>query len=248
MELCKQRMIDSYRNVSFRGEERGESDYKHYSEMLEKDLALLGENSGKYREKFISKVMDIYASKARTASAMIVGPARFKVTTKANESEQRKTEHFTYWRERYFKLVNRVRTKPPEEMNDLHKKELERLEALKEKRKAEGFKARDYRIVNLNARIRYYKEMIESNERRMNLIENFKEVEIKGGRIYASDNRIIVEHLEKPDRNVIDLVKSHGFKYSPRTKTWVRKFTENAIFSTKQLYRKLKEMDSGTQD
>ena len=50
MELCKQRMIDSYRNVSFRGEERGESDYKYYSEMLEKDLALLGENSGKYRD------------------------------------------------------------------------------------------------------------------------------------------------------------------------------------------------------
>lgn len=239
MELNKEYMIQSYNNTSFSPEKRGEYDYKMYSEMLENDLKLLGENSGKYREKFITKVMDIYSSKMRQASWMIVGPANFKVTEKANRAERTKDDHFRHWRERYFKLVNRVRKALPSVDIDKHKLEIERLEALKTRYKAEGYGSRDWRISNTNANIRYYKKKIEALEAREELSNNFQETLIPNGKIYYSDNRLVVEHNEKPEREVIDVIKYHGFKYSPKTKTWVRQFTGNAVHSARQLAERL---------
>lgn len=241
MNLDKQRMIDAYRNISFHMEERGESDFKYYTELLAKDLELLGENSGKYKEKFESKVMDIYSSKSRTASAFIVGPAKFKVTERANNSERNKIEHFTYWRERYFKLVNRVRKASPSDDIAKHKLEIEKLEAQKAKWKAEGYSSRDWRISNTNANIRYYKKKIEALEARTQLADLFQEIAIPDGMIYFSNDRLVVEHESKPSKEVIEKIKYHGFKYSPKTTTWVRRFTGNAIHSARQLGVKLNE-------
>ncbi len=241
MELNKEVMISAYRNISFRMEERGESDFKYYSELLEKDLNLLGGNSGKYREKFISKVMSIYSAKSRTASAFIVGPAKFKVTERANNSERKAIEHFTYWRERYFKLVNRVRTKTPEESLKEDKAHLEKLEALKLKWKSEGRKSTHFSMSNLSVKIRYYKKKIEGLEAREKLSELFTEIIIPDGRIYFSDNRLVVEHNNKPNAETLTAIKSHGFKYSPKTRTWVRQFTGNAVYYGKQLASKLNQ-------
>lgn len=240
--LDKSRMIQAYRNISFRMEERGESDYKYYTEMLEKDLELLGENSGKYEEKFESKVMDIYNAKSRTASAFIVGPAKFKVTERANNSERKAIEHFTYWRERYFKLVNRVRKASPSDDIVKHRAEIEKLEALKVRYKSEGYGARDWRISNTNANIRYYKKKIEALEARTELSQMFREISIPDGRIYFSNDRLVVEHNNKPSKEVICEIKAHGFKYSPKTSTWVRQFTGNAVHSGEKLGKKLNEV------
>lgn len=239
MALDKDRMIQAYRNTSFRMEERGEYDYKYYNEMLQKDLEQLGENSGKYHDKFVEKVMAIYGAKSRQASAMIVGPAKFKVTHKANEAERKHTEHFNHWRERYFKLVNRVRKASPSDDIAKHKIEIEKLEAQKAKWKAEGYGSRDWRISNTNANIRYYKKKIEALEARNQLSEMFTEIMIPNGRIYFSNDRMVVEHSEKPSKETIELIKSHGFKYSPKTTTWVRQFTGNAVYYGKQLAKKL---------
>lgn len=121
-ELNKQRMIDSYRNISFSMEKRGEDDFNYYSKLLENDLKTLGENSGRYKEKFCEKVMAIYNHKCKCASAFIVGPAKFKPNERAMSSERRAIEHFTFWRERYFKLVNRVRRQAPIDDIEKHKK------------------------------------------------------------------------------------------------------------------------------
>ena len=230
-------MIQAYRNTSFRMEERGEYDYKHYSEMLEADLKLLGENSGKYQDKFVEKVMAIYGAKSRQASAMIVGPANFKVTHKANESERKHTEHFNHWRERYFKLVNRVRKLSIVDNIASDQEHLAKLEAIKAKWKLECKKS--YHMTNLNTKIRYYKKKIEQLEARINLSDTFKEVLIPDGRIYFSNDRLVVEHSQKPSKETIEAVKSHGFKYSPKTTTWVRQFTGNAVHSARQLSTKL---------
>lgn len=234
-ELCKETMINSYRNISFRMEERGEYDYNYYSKLLENDLKELGENSGKYREKFISKVMAIYSAKSRTASAFIVGPAKFKPTERANNAERKHIEHFQYWRERYFKLVNRVRRRSPEEDIELHKKEIKRLEELKAKRKEE----KSGRIQNITIRIRYYRKKIEQLEARSKLSEKFEEISIPNGRIYFSNDRLIIEHNEKPSKETIMIIKEHGFKYSPKTTSWVRQFTGNATHRAIQLSDKL---------
>lgn len=235
--LNKQFMIDSYRNISFRGEERGEYDFNYYSDMLKKDLELLGDNKGKYEQKFCEKVMAIYGAKSRQASAFIVGPAKFKVTHKANESERKHYDHFTKWRERYFKLVNRVRKKSPSEYIEDHKNEILRLEGVKAKRKEEK---RCYR--NITIRIKYYKDKIEQLGARERLSENFTELIIPEGKIYFSNDRLVVEHTSKPSSEVIALIKKHGFRYSPRTKSWVRQFTGNAVYSAKNLAKALDEV------
>lgn len=232
--LDKNFMISSYRNISFRGEERGEYDFNYYSDMLKKDLELLGENKGKYEQKFCEKVMAIYGAKSRQASSMIVGPAKFKVTHKANEAERKHFDHFAKWRERYFKLVNRVRKKSPAEYIEDHKNEISRLEEVKAKRKEEG---RCYR--NITIRIKYYKDKIEQMEAREKLSENFSEIAIPDGKIYFANDRLVVEHTNKPSSEVISIIKKHGFRYSPKTKSWVRQFTGNAVYSAKQLANKL---------
>ena len=78
----KEYMIASYRNISFDPEKRGEQDFNYYNNLLEQDLKIVGENNQKYVDKFISKLMLYYSHKSNTASAMIVGPARFKVNHK----------------------------------------------------------------------------------------------------------------------------------------------------------------------
>lgn len=242
--LDKKVMIDSYRNISFSGEQRGESDFNYYNDLLAKDLEALGENSGRYAEKFCEKVMAIYSAKSRTASAFIVGPAKFPTARnqKANDAERRAIDHFKYWREKYFKLVNRVRKQAPIDDIEKHKKEIERFEAIKEKYKAEGYGSQDWRISNTNATIRYHKKKIEALQNRIGLSESFNEIIVPDGRIYFSNERLVVEHNEKPSSEVIALIRGHSFRYSPRTKTWVRQFTQNAVYDAQNLAKKLNEI------
>jgi hypothetical protein len=238
-QLNKEFMISSYRNISFHMEERGESDFKYYNEILIKDLELLGENSGKYRDKFIEKVHAIYSAKSRQASAMIVGPANFKVTHKANESERKHSDHFNHWRERYFKLVNRVRRLSTADNVISDKEHLHKLEELKKKYKLEG--KPHYAMTNLTTKIRYYKKKVSQLEARERLSEMFETIIVPNGKIYFDNDRLIVDHNDKPDKLVIEAIRSHGFKYSPKTTTWVRQFTGNAVHSARKLGVKLNE-------
>ncbi len=218
-------------------EERGESDYKYYTELLAKDLVALGDNTGKYEQKFCDKVMAIYNHKSKCASAMIVGPAKFKPNERALSSERKAIEHFTYWRERYFRLVNRVRRKTPRDLIYDHAQEIIRLEEVKARRKEKG----EY-YQSITNRIRYHRERIENLEARITLSDKFQERVIPDGKIYYSNDRIIVEHGSKPTREVIDQIKKHGFRFSPKTKTWVRQFTANAIYEADKLAAQLLRM------
>ena len=133
LTVSKQIMIDAYNNISFSPEKRGEQDYNYYSELLKSDLEALGENKGNYAKKFNQYLSIYYARKGRTASAMICGPARFPFSKnlKAIDLENRAWEDFSKWREKYFRLVNRVRTKSPEQEIDDTLIEIEKLEARK---------------------------------------------------------------------------------------------------------------------
>jgi hypothetical protein len=134
MELCKETMQKSYRNISFREEERAERDFQYYSELLASDLEALGENKGNYREKFIDKVMAIYHRQSNCVSAMIVGPARFPTrrAQKAWDSRDKAENEFIHWRAKYFKAVNRVKTLSPEAEIEEAMAQIERLENKKE--------------------------------------------------------------------------------------------------------------------
>lgn len=113
---------------------------------------------------------------------------------------------------------------------------------MKARYKAEGFKSQDWRISNTNATIRYHKAKIEALQNRIDLSSSFNEISVPDGRIYFANERLIVEHGEKPSSEAIKLIKEHSFRYSPRSKTWVRQFTQNAVYDAQNLAKKLNEL------
>lgn len=107
-------------NTSFSPDRRATQNVKAYSEMLEEDLAELGDNQGNYKEKFIRKLSDWMSAKGRCFSSMITGGSGFNVrrAEKANNSESNHCDNFYKWREKYFNAVKRVPTPSPEEELD----------------------------------------------------------------------------------------------------------------------------------
>ena len=246
--LDKQKMIDSYRNISFYGERRGEQDYNYYTELLASDLEELGENQGNYKEKFISKIMDYYYSQMNCASAFICGPANFN--NRRNEKRwqwrDNKLEHFNHWRTKYFKAVNRVRTLSPEAEID---KAIERLEFLEtEKAKPNKYKHSIYmteeeindkdnycQVYSVTTKIRETKKKIEVMKVRLERKNEFKPIHFKGGFVDIQNDRVIISHEEKPERDIIDAIKKSGFRWSPKVGNWCRKHTGNAIYDVRNL-------------
>lgn len=267
MKLDKQVMINSYNSTSFSPERRGESDFNYYTELLKSDLELLGDNKGNYERKFISKVMLIFYRQARCASPMITGPANFnnRRNGKAWDSRDRALSDFDHWRTRYFKLANRVRTLSPEAEIDKTLEELERLEHRKEVYKAVN-KIKDSEAkkeylkghgrgtdsefsyidhgwllggTNLTTKIRERKKKLEVMRNRVEAKTSFEKIEFNGGYIDLDNDRIVIKHFEKPSREIIEVIKSSGFKYSPKTSSWVRKHTENALYAIRNIVPKI---------
>lgn len=216
-------MIQSYNNSSFSPERRGEQDFYFYQSQLEQDLTLIKSingSAGNYATKYVDKLMRIYNHKSHTASAMIVGPAKFKTNTKRLNWERNAYEDFTRWRERYLRLVQRVAR--PTIDDAIIKAQADASSASTAHNK------------------RYHLNKVRELESRKDLAESFEPMSIPGGRIYYENERLIVKHEDKPSVEVIQLIKKRGFKYSPKTKSWVRQFTANAVMSAKILAEDLR--------
>lgn len=58
------------------------------------------------------------------------------------------------------------------------------------------------------------------------------EVEFEGGHVVKnfSEDRLQIFHDEKPSRDVIDSLKSNGFRWSPSNSCWQRQLTDNAYY------------------
>jgi frataxin-like iron-binding protein CyaY len=271
-KLDKEIMISSYNNISFYGEKRGEEDYQYYTELLKSDLEQLGEKKGNnYEAKFIDKVMAIYHRQMRCASAFITGPANFptRQMQKRWDSRDKAYESFMHWRDKYFIIVNRVKTLSPEAEIDKTLEQIEKLtikkELLKELNKvlkkdkvkakellleiypnADQFtidniigndreKVPSYIITSLTNKIRERKKKIEVMKARIEVKNNQKPINFEGGSIYIENDRVVISHDEKPDREIIQAIKSNGFRWSPKFKNWCRKHTANSIYSANYL-------------
>lgn len=116
-------------NTSFSPDRRATTYIKDYSQMLEDDLKELGENQGSYGEKFIEKFSSWMNAKSRCMSSMITGPANFPVkkAQKANNSERKHSDDLHLWRESYFRAVNRIPIKSPEDDKEIAEQKLENL-------------------------------------------------------------------------------------------------------------------------
>ena len=271
----EQHFISSYNNISFSPERRGAQDCQYFTDLLNDDLKELGENQGNYQKKFIDKVMLWVNRQSRTASSFITGPANFPVSRnqKRMDSTQNAWNEFWHWREKYFKAVNRERTKSPEEEIDAAIKDISMLIDKKEQRKelikkvknifnddneliklleSEGFnqdeisnmiRSKGYYLSlggycsSLTTKIRERKKKIEAMKQRIENKNNFKDMVFPGGKITIENDRVVIYHDEKPEREIITQIKKSGFRYSPKFTCWVRKHTYNALRDAVYLYK-----------
>jgi hypothetical protein len=233
-----ERMKQSYNNISFSPERRGEQDFIYYSELLKSDLVELNkaenfkEENSNYEKKFIDKVNLMVSRRMNCASSMITGPANFNVSRnqKRWDSLQKAESDLDHWRKKYFNAVNRVRTLSPEMEIDAAINRIDFLQAYR--LNPEGFECKVY---DVSTKLRETKKKIEVMKNRIEAKNNFGVKKFKGGEIFIDNDRVIIKHEEKPDREIITQIKKHGFRYSPKFVSWVRKHTRNARYDAENL-------------
>lgn len=255
---------NAFRNVSHFPDKRAAHVVSDYSAELDTDLEALGDNQGNYKEKYISYLSAWLRAYSNCFSVLITGAGNFPVSRheKANNAERARYEEFVNWRERYFKAVNRVPRRKPEDELEVQQRKLADLEikqegmkefnklarkhksvtpefiieaarqeeipesALSEVRRGyiEGFK-----LTNNNANIKRVRERIAALENRIDFQNTFEGIEFEGGSVVVEDGRIKVFNDTKPGREIIDLFKQSGFRWSPHWKCWTRQLTGNAM-------------------
>lgn len=107
---------------------------------------------------------------------------------------------------------------------------------------AYGYEA--FQLTNSNSRIKNLSRTVKELERREEAKERNVEHEVfsvPGGEVVFDfvENRANVIHEEKPDREIISLIKKHGFRWSRHHACWTRKLTGNAQYSAKELVTEL---------
>lgn len=105
-------------------------------------------------------------------------------------------------------------------------------------------------LTNNNANMKRVEDRIktmEAKETRANLIGT-NETNFDGGVVIYNHeaDRIQVKHDVKPPQEIIYLLKSHGFKWSPRFTAWQRNLNSNGIWAAERLLKiKLPSINTG---
>lgn len=100
-----------------------------------------------------------------------------------------------------------------------------------------------YSLSNNNANIRRYEKRLKE----ISALQNAESFDVQIAynsyniHIHEDNGQIQIDFCSKPDEEVRKLIKSHGFKWSRYQKSWVRKITSNAIYSTKRLIKTISE-------
>ncbi len=90
-----------------------------------------------------------------------------------------------------------------------------------------------YALTNNNAKIKLLKDKMLVMKARIARKESFEPIQFEGGVIDIEDDRVKITHDEKPDRSVIDRLKSRGFRWSRNWGCWCRKHTARALEDAK---------------
>lgn len=98
-----------------------------------------------------------------------------------------------------------------------------------------GFSGKDplhiasFTLTNNNAKIKNTRAQITALESRIDFQNSFQGIDFEGGNVVVEDGRIKVFNDTKPSREIIDLFKKSGFRWSPNWKCWTRQLTGNAM-------------------
>lgn len=85
-----------------------------------------------------------------------------------------------------------------------------------------------FTLTSISTKIRERRKKIEVMKSRIEAKNNQEDIFFNGGKIFIENDRVIIQHDNKPEREVIDAIKSNGFRWSPKFKSWCRKHTANA--------------------
>jgi hypothetical protein len=65
--------------------------------------------------------------------------------------------------------------------------------------------------------------------------ETFEPIVFDGGTITIENDRVCIRHDSKPEKAVMDSLRSSGFRWSPHMVCWCRKHTLQAIIDAKKI-------------
>lgn len=109
----------AYYSISFSPEKRAETTVLEHEKELNEDLLTMPEHEKPaYISGYKSHLFAWLSAKSRCLSSMITGPSNFPVrrNEKANESERKRSEEFTQWREYALKsIAKRIEAAKPQE-------------------------------------------------------------------------------------------------------------------------------------
>ena len=96
----------------------------------------------------------------------------------------------------------------------------------------------DYELTSLRGEIKRVQARIAELEALKAQGEHPQEdTEFDGGRVVrnATENRLQILFDDIPDADTRQVLKSHGFRWSPRNQAWQRQLTKNAEYDAKQI-------------
>lgn len=93
----------------------------------------------------------------------------------------------------------------------------------------------NFAITSLTTKIRERVKKLAVMRSRIETKGSFETIQFNGGYVALENDRVVIKHHEKPSKEVIEVIKRNGFKYSPKTVSWVRKHTENAVYVVKSI-------------
>lgn len=102
-------------------------------------------------------------------------------------------------------------------------------------RQSGKYKIPGFTLTNNNAKIKATEEKVKIMQTRIERKNTWEDINFEGGRVTIEDDRVKIYHDEKPEREVIQEIKSNGFRWSPNWGCWCRKHTGNAIYTVKGL-------------
>lgn len=103
-----------------------------------------------------------------------------------------------------------------------------------------------FELTNNNQNLHRLQDRLENLKKlkeRANTENEDKYIKVEGLEVVedATDMRIRIIFNEIPNEETRTLLKSYGFKWSPKNSAWQRQLTSNGIYATKKVLEKLKE-------
>lgn len=92
-----------------------------------------------------------------------------------------------------------------------------------------------YELSSIRNKIKRNEQKIQTMKARIERKATFEPIQFEGGVIDIENDRVVIRHDEKPDRETLEALKKRGFRWSGKFSSWSRKHTAQAIIDARVL-------------